>query len=58
MRVALINEGTYPYVLGGVSTWCDQLVRGLPEVDWHLVTIVGRSGRPACAVHCPTTWRR
>jgi glycosyltransferase involved in cell wall biosynthesis len=41
MRVALINEGTYPYVTGGVSTWCDQLVRGLDEVTWHLVTIVG-----------------
>ncbi|NUT32016.1 MAG: DUF3492 domain-containing protein, partial [Hamadaea sp.] len=48
MRVALINEGTYPYVLGGVSTWCDQLVRGLPEVTWHLVTVVGTApGEPA-----------
>ncbi|MEU8080235.1 GT4 family glycosyltransferase PelF [Catellatospora citrea] len=41
MHVALINEGTYPYVLGGVSTWCDQLVRGLSDVSWHLVTMVG-----------------
>lgn len=41
MHVALINEGTYPYVLGGVSTWCDQLVRGLTDVSWHLVTMVG-----------------
>jgi glycosyltransferase involved in cell wall biosynthesis len=47
MRVALVNEGTYPYVTGGVSTWCDQLVRGLAEVTWHLVTIVGT--RPAGA---------
>jgi glycosyltransferase involved in cell wall biosynthesis len=43
MRVALINEGTYPYALGGVSTWCDQLVRGLTEVSWHLVTMIGPS---------------
>jgi glycosyltransferase involved in cell wall biosynthesis len=51
MRVALINEGTYPYVLGGVSTWCDQLVRGLDEVTWELVTIVGRAeGKPAMAL--------
>lgn len=42
MRVALVNEGTYPYVLGGVSTWCDQLVRGLTDVTWHLVTMVGQ----------------
>ncbi|WP_020519042.1 GT4 family glycosyltransferase PelF [Catelliglobosispora koreensis] len=41
MRVALINEGTYPYVLGGVSTWCDQLVRGLTGVTWNLVTMIG-----------------
>ena len=48
MRVVLVNEGTYPYVTGGVSTWCDQLVRGLPDVDWDLVAIVGTEpDRPA-----------
>ncbi|HLL68254.1 MAG TPA: GT4 family glycosyltransferase PelF [Micromonosporaceae bacterium] len=41
MRVALVNEGTYPYVAGGVSTWCDQLVRGMTDVSWDLVAIVG-----------------
>jgi polysaccharide biosynthesis protein PelF len=41
VRVALVNEGTYPYVTGGVSTWCNQLVRGLSEVAWDLVAIVG-----------------
>jgi polysaccharide biosynthesis protein PelF len=47
MRVALVNEGTYPYVAGGVSTWCDQLVRGLQEVRWHLVSIVAGDDPPA-----------
>lgn len=48
MRVALVNEGTYPYVTGGVSTWCNQLVRGLSDVDWDLVAIVGTEpDRPA-----------
>ena len=48
MRVVLVNEGTYPYVTGGVSTWCDQLVRGLSEVEWDLVAIVGTEpDRPA-----------
>ncbi|GAB4052417.1 GT4 family glycosyltransferase PelF [Catellatospora paridis] len=51
MHVALINEGTYPYVLGGVSTWCDQLVRGLTDVSWHLVTVVGTASMtPALTV--------
>jgi glycosyltransferase involved in cell wall biosynthesis len=48
VRVVLVNEGTYPYVTGGVSTWCNQLVRGLSEVEWDLVAIVGTEpGRPA-----------
>jgi glycosyltransferase involved in cell wall biosynthesis len=48
VRVVLVNEGTYPYVTGGVSTWCDQLVRGLSEVDWDLVSVVGTEpDRPA-----------
>ena len=46
MRVALINEGTYPYAGGGVSTWCDHLVRGLPGVRWHLVSIVAGDNAP------------
>jgi polysaccharide biosynthesis protein PelF len=29
MDVALLAEGTYPYQPGGVSVWCDQLIRGL-----------------------------
>src|SRR5215470_11360035 len=48
MRVVLVNEGTYPYATGGVSTWCNQLVRGLSEVEWDLVAIVGAEpDRPA-----------
>ncbi|MEV6923527.1 GT4 family glycosyltransferase PelF [Dactylosporangium sp. NPDC051485] len=48
MRVVLVNEGTYPYATGGVSTWCNQLVRGLSEVEWDLVAIVGTEpDRPA-----------
>ncbi len=39
MRVNIITEGTYPYVMGGVSSWCHDLVGGLPDVDWHLVPI-------------------
>lgn len=32
-----MTEGTYPVRAGGVSTWCDQLLRGLPEHDWAVV---------------------
>lgn len=39
MRVTIITEGTYPYVVGGVSSWCHDLVCGLPDVEWNLVPI-------------------
>jgi len=39
MKVALITEGTYPYVHGGVSVWCDRLIRKLPEVEFALYAI-------------------
>ncbi|SDF22282.1 Glycosyltransferase involved in cell wall bisynthesis [Blastococcus fimeti] len=47
MRVALITEGTYPVTTGGVSTWCDQLLRGLPEIDWTVVALTATGTEPA-----------
>ncbi|WP_430868342.1 GT4 family glycosyltransferase PelF [Demequina aurantiaca] len=43
MRIALLAEGSYPFVTGGVSTWCDQLIRGLPEHDYEVVAVAGNS---------------
>lgn len=37
--VCLMLEGTYPYVLGGVSSWVDQIIKGLPEVTFALFFI-------------------
>ena len=44
-RVALITEGTYPFHAGGVSVWCDQLVRGLEAHEFEITAIVGHSGQ-------------
>ncbi|WP_052351714.1 GT4 family glycosyltransferase PelF [Deinococcus pimensis] len=41
MKIALLTEGTYPQIRGGVSTWCDQLVQGLGEHDFHVYAICG-----------------
>ena len=38
-RVLLTTEGTYPFHLGGVSTWCDALVHQLPDVDFIIMAI-------------------
>lgn len=50
MRVALLTEGTYPMTQGGVSTWCDHLVRGLPDITFDVVALAP-SGME------PVTWR-
>ncbi|MFI5908206.1 GT4 family glycosyltransferase PelF [Dactylosporangium sp. NPDC051541] len=39
MKVALVSEGTYPFAMGGVSVWCDQLLRGLPDYRWDMVAL-------------------
>jgi glycosyltransferase involved in cell wall biosynthesis len=41
LSILLETEGTYPFVGGGVSTWCDTLVRELPQVDYHICAITG-----------------
>ena len=37
--VLLTTEGTYPFILGGVSTWCDILVNGLTGIDWRVLPL-------------------
>lgn len=46
MDVALIGEGTYPHQFGGVSVWCDQLVRGMTDYDFKLVALVATGAEP------------
>ena len=40
MKIYLSTEGTYPFVVGGVSTWADLLVRGMPYHEFHVAAIV------------------
>ena len=47
LKVCLVNEGGYPHYGGGVSTWADMLVRGLPEIDFTIISLVADpSARP------------
>ncbi len=38
-EVALVTEGSYPCSPGGVSVWCDELMRNMPHVRFRLVAI-------------------
>ncbi len=37
--VALLLEGTYPFVSGGVSSWVHQIIRGFPDIRYAVVFV-------------------
>lgn len=43
----MLTEGTYPQAFGGVSVWCDQLVRGLKDHDFDVYAIQATGTEPA-----------
>lgn len=46
MKVALTAEGTYPHQFGGVSVWCDQLIRAMPGYEFTVVALVATGTEP------------
>ncbi|MEU6309087.1 GT4 family glycosyltransferase PelF [Streptomyces chartreusis] len=46
-RVTLLTEGTYPHSHGGVSVWCDQLVTGMPDIEFDVVAVTGNGQEPS-----------
>lgn len=51
MHVRLVGEGTYPVTRGGVSTWSDQLIRGLPDVAFSVTVLT--AGRASAVYDLP-----
>lgn len=39
MKICLLVEGSYPYVVGGVSSWVQLLMEGLPEHEFIVYSI-------------------
>lgn len=39
MKICIIAEGCYPYVAGGVSSWIQMLVKGMPQHEFVICTI-------------------
>lgn len=40
--VALLLEGTFPYVAGGVSSWVNQIIKGFPDIDFAIIFLGSR----------------
>lgn len=54
MRICIVAEGCYPYVVGGVSGWIHSLIQSFPNVEFILLTIVAnRSLRGSFAYELP-----
>lgn len=39
LRVCFVLEGSYPYITGGVSSWVQDMILGMPEIDFVLFSI-------------------
>lgn len=37
--ICIITEGTYPYVMGGVSTWIAQIIDSMPDLKFSVLNI-------------------
>lgn len=46
VRVLLVTEGTYPYQGGGVSSWCDLLIRGMPDARFTVLAVTASPPGP------------
>lgn len=40
MRVCIVAEGCYPYVVGGVSGWINSMIRSFPNIEFIVLAIV------------------
>ncbi len=48
-KVLITTEATYPFAVGGVSSWCHVLIQGLAQIDWDVLALIpgGKHMRPS-----------
>jgi polysaccharide biosynthesis protein PelF len=52
-RVLMTTEGTYPYIVGGVSSWCRSMLDALDEHDWTILPLAAGDQRRRLAFDLP-----
>ena len=40
MKICIVAEGCYPYVVGGVSGWINSMIKAFPTVDFQILAII------------------
>ncbi len=54
MKICIVAEGCYPYVVGGVSSWIHSMVKTFPDYEFVILAIVAnRSLRGKFAYELP-----
>lgn len=54
MKICIVAEGCYPYVVGGVSGWINSMIKSFPNIEFILLAIVAnRSQRAKFAYDLP-----
>lgn len=55
MKICIVAEGCYPYVVGGVSGWINSMIKSFPDVEFILLAIVAnRTVRGKFAYELPS----
>lgn len=40
MKICIVAEGCYPYVIGGVSSWINSMINSFPNVEFCILAII------------------
>lgn len=40
MKICIVAEGCYPYVVGGVSSWINNMIKSFPQMEFVVLSIV------------------
>ena len=40
MKIWIVAEGCYPYVVGGVSGWVHSMIKAFPEHEFVILSII------------------
>lgn len=48
MKICILAEGSYPYVVGGVSSWINMLIKGMPQHQFIVYAIGAQEKDRGC----------
>ena len=47
MRICIVAEGCYPYVVGGVSGWINSMIKAFPQHEFVILSIIAERSQSA-----------